>query len=155
MLSMSNVSAAQAENYYESDDYYTAGLADDNLQAETDNLPVKVDLNPPARWQGKGAIALGLSGPVEPANFRTLLHGQDLQGRNLHAKAINLDTHRAATDYTFSAPKSVSLAALIQRDDRVLSAHDRAVSVALAVLEDRPKLALVPQRGVRKSSPAT
>ncbi len=43
MLSMSNVSAAQAENYYESDDYYTAGLTDDNLQAETDNLPVKVD----------------------------------------------------------------------------------------------------------------
>jgi conjugative relaxase-like TrwC/TraI family protein len=165
---MSNVSAAQAENYYESDDYYTAGLVDDNLQAETDilpvkvdrsrsptnvsteftadlgkqpvkvdNLPPKVDLNPPTRWQGKGAIALGLSGPVEPAHFRTLLHGQDLQGRNLHAKAINLDTHRAATDYTFSAPKSVSLAALIQRDNRVLSAHDRAVSVALAVLEDR------------------
>jgi conjugative relaxase-like TrwC/TraI family protein len=137
MLSMSNVSAAQAENYYESDDYYTAGLADDGSQVKADNLQAKVDLNLPAQWQGKGAISLGLSGPVEPAHFRTLLHGQDLQGHNLHAKAINLKTHRAATDYTFSAPKSVSLAALIQRDDRVLIAHDRAVSVALAVLEAR------------------
>jgi conjugative relaxase-like TrwC/TraI family protein len=168
MLSMSNVSAAQAENYYESDDYYTAGLADDESPVKVGNVQVKVarssdskgrstaltgdlgqqsvkvdqsspkiDLNLPAQWQGKGAIALGLSGSVEPAHFRTLLHGQDLQGHNLHAKAINLDTHRAATDYTFSAPKSVSIAALIQRDDRVLMAHDRAVAVALAVLEDR------------------
>ncbi len=45
--------------------------------------------------------------------------------------------HRAATDYTFSAPKSVSIAGLIQQDDRVIAAHDQAVATALSVLESR------------------
>ena len=40
-------------------------------------------------------------------------------------------------DYTFSAPKSVSIASLIQKDKRVIAAHDSAVKTALEVLENR------------------
>jgi conjugative relaxase-like TrwC/TraI family protein len=43
--------------------------------------------------------------------------------------------HRAAWDATFSAPKSVSLTALVGEDSRILEAHNRAVDVALSRLE--------------------
>ena len=58
-------------------------------------------------------------------------------GKSLHSKAINPEKHRAATDYTFSTPKSVSIAALIQKDKRIIAAHDEAVKTALQVLENR------------------
>ena len=122
MLSLANVSASQAENYYESDDYYTQG--DPDLQSDS-------------QWQGSGAENLNLSGPVDKQVFQQLLHGQTPEGKPLHSKAIKADNHRAATDYTFSAPKSVSIAALIQKDKRVIQAHDQAVKTALAVLENR------------------
>ena len=122
MLSLANVSAAQAENYYEKDDYYTQG--DPDLQSDS-------------QWQGTGAEKLGLEGAVDKAIFQQLLHGQTPEGKSLHSKAINPEKHRAATDYTFSAPKSVSIAALIQKDKRVIQAHDEAVKTALEVLEKR------------------
>ena len=43
--------------------------------------------------------------------------------------------HRAGWDATFSAPKSVSLTALVGGDDRVTEAHRAAVSTALEELE--------------------
>ncbi|MGB3790407.1 MAG: MobF family relaxase [Phormidesmis sp.] len=122
MLSLANVSAAQAENYYEKDDYYTQG---------------DPDLRSDSQWQGNGAEKLGLEGAVDKAIFQQLLHGQTPDGKSLHSKAINPEKHRAATDYTFSAPKSVSIAALIQKDKRVIQAHDEAVKTALTVLENR------------------
>ena len=122
MLSLANVSAAQAESYYEKDDYYTQG--DPDLQSDS-------------QWQGNGAEKLGLEGAVDKAAFQQLLHGQTPDGKSLHSKAINPEKHRAATDYTFSAPKSVSIAALIQKDKRVIQAHDEAVKTALSVLENR------------------
>ena len=122
MLSLANVSAAQAGNYYEKDDYYTQG--DPDLESDS-------------QWQGNGAAKLGLAGAVDQATFQQLLQGQTPDGKSLHSKRINPEKHRAATDYTFSAPKSVSIAALIQKDKRVISAHDAAVKTALDVLENR------------------
>ena len=122
MLSNANVTAAQAENYYEKDDYYTKG--DSRIQSNS-------------QWQGKGAEQLHLEGPVQQAQFQQLLRGQTPEGKSLHARPIDPAKHRAGTDYTFSAPKSVSIAALIQKDTRVIAAHDRAVQVALEVLEER------------------
>ncbi len=43
--------------------------------------------------------------------------------------------HRAGWDATFSAPKSVSLTALVGGDDRVREAHRESGRVALAELE--------------------
>ncbi|MFK8185747.1 MAG: MobF family relaxase [Phormidesmis sp.] len=122
MLTTANVSAAQAENYYEKDDYYTQG--DPDLEADT-------------KWLGVGAQNLHLTGPVDKHQFQQLLHGQTPTGANLHSRKIDPTNHRAATDYTFSAPKSVSIAALIQKDKRVITAHDQAVKTALNVLENR------------------
>ena len=122
MLTSANVSAAQAENYYEKDDYYTQG--DPTLESDS-------------QWQGTGAANLALTGPVEQQQFQQLLQGQTPDGKPLHSRKIDPSNHRAATDYTFSAPKSVSIAALIQKDKRVIAAHDQAVKTALDVLENR------------------
>ena len=122
MLTSANVSAKQAASYYEKDDYYTRGDR---------------DLASDSQWQGNGAQSLHLSGPVDSQQFQQLLGGQTPDGNNLHGRKIDPSKHRAATDYTFSAPKSVSVAALIQKDKRVIAAHDEAVKTALEVLEAR------------------
>ena len=55
---------------------------------------------------------------------------QDAEG-----KTIKTMEHRAGWDATFSAPKSVSLTALVGGDDRVREAHRESVRVALDQLE--------------------
>ncbi len=127
MLSLSHVTAAQAENYYEKDDYYTQDAAAEDGQINRSGT----------QWYGHGAKILGLEGAVNPQIFKDLLHGQSPEGDCLHGRPIDPTKHRAATDYTFSAPKSVSIAGLIQQDDRVIAAHDQAVATALSVMESR------------------
>jgi conjugative relaxase-like TrwC/TraI family protein len=120
MLSTSNLSASQAENYYIQDDYYT-----------------QEDQHHASYWAGKGASALELTGTVEKMTFANLLAGFAPDGQLLSGKRVDVQRRRAATDYTFSAPKSVSIAALVQQDERVLQAHHQAVKQTLAVLEHR------------------
>jgi len=50
-------------------------------------------------------------------------------------KKITSVEHRAGWDATFSAPKSVSLTALVGGDDRVRQAHRDSVRIALTKLE--------------------
>ncbi|MEO0397208.1 MAG: MobF family relaxase [Cyanobacteria bacterium P01_A01_bin.137] len=120
MLSTSNLSAHQAAHYYSKEDY--------NSQEEGVS---------PSRWLGNGAKTLNLSGDVDTDTFQQLLRGQAPEGQNLFSRKVNIDKRRAATDFTFSAPKSVSIAALVQQDKRVVKAHHQAVAKALSVLEER------------------
>ena len=120
MLSTSNLKSAQAATYFEKDDYYS--------QAEGPNR---------SRWVGEGAERLNLSGGVEQQVFQQVLQGQSPEGQPLFSRRIDPATRRAATDFTFSAPKSVSVAALVQGDQRVIEAHHTAVDRALQVLEER------------------
>ena len=116
-------SPGQGVSYYERDGYYAK---DDPAHREA------------SAWAGKGAETLGLSGPVDPDIFEAVLKGRmpDGAGRQLgrRDKDGNLH-HRPGRDVTLSAPKSVSLAALIGRDERVTAAHDRAAGRALAWVE--------------------
>ncbi|MBE9138181.1 relaxase domain-containing protein [Nodosilinea sp. LEGE 07088] len=120
MLSTSNLSAAQAETYYTKEDYYSAE-----------------EKAHPTKWVGKGAASLGLDGVVNQQEFSQMLSGQAPGGQSLTGKVVDPEKRRAATDFTFSAPKSVSIAALVQQDKRVLAAHHQAVAKALSVLEER------------------
>jgi conjugative relaxase-like TrwC/TraI family protein len=86
---------------------------------------------------GKGAASLGLAGVVNQQEFSQMLSGQAPDGQMLTGKVVDPEKRRAATDFTFSAPKSVSIAALVQQDKRVLEAHHQAVAKALSVLEER------------------
>jgi conjugative relaxase-like TrwC/TraI family protein len=112
MLSLSNVGAGTtAASYYEAaDDYYTSGHG-------------------PSAWWGAGAASLGLHGAVAPTEFAALLDGRLPSGETLHRGAAG---RRGGTDGTFSAPKSVSLQALVGGDRRIIDAHCVAVERALA-----------------------
>lgn len=102
----------------------------------------------PGQWQGQLAESFGLSGQVGGEEFVRLSEGQHpLTGEQLvrHRQAyeyqkadgetIQSTEHRAGWDATFSAPKSISLTALVGRDDRIREAHRQAVTVALSELE--------------------
>lgn len=107
MLSMSNVSAAQAGTYYEKDGYYVRLDAADN------------------QWQGGLKEELNLSDNVTKADFDTL---------------VNSRNERAGIDLCFSAPKSVSVAALCLDDEtrkEVIAAHEAAVKATLDKIEQR------------------
>ena len=112
-------SPAQGVSYYEKDSYY-AKDSDEHRAASA--------------WAGKGAAALGLEGPVDPDTFRAVLEGEvpDGSGKRLGKRGKEGEIHhRPGRDLTFSAPKSVSLAALVGGDERIVGAHDRAVAGAL------------------------
>ena len=114
---------AQGASYYERDGYYAK---DDAEHREASG------------WAGKGAEELGLKGPVDPATFRAVLEGKvpDGSGTELGRRGKDGEIlHRPGRDLTLSAPKSVSLAALVGGDARVVDAHDRAVARTLAWFE--------------------
>ena len=89
-------------------------------------------------WQGKGAETLGLEGSVDSARFRELLAGRVTAEDAPSRSATRRDFQsRIGIDLTFSAPKSVSLQALLGGDERIVQAHDRAVARAIAAAEER------------------
>lgn len=113
---------ANISRYYTVGDYYTKG-GDEH-----------------SAWRGKLAADLGLEGKVDPAKFKELLAGQidDQQlGRRRKDGTIQ---HHPGWDFTFSAPKSVSIMALVFGDERIIAAHERAVGVALAYAEEHAEL---------------
>ena len=64
-------------------------------------------------WWGKGAAALGLQGAVDAQVLTTLSQGQLPSGQLLGRVQEGKHEHRPGWDLTFSAPKSVSLLALL------------------------------------------
>jgi conjugative relaxase-like TrwC/TraI family protein len=93
-----------------------------------------------SRWSGKGAKTLGLKGAIDNEKvFGHIVDGYSPSGRKrLMGKKLGSDQdRRAATDCTFSAPKSVTITALIGGDDRLIGAHHRAVAKTLELIENR------------------
>jgi conjugative relaxase-like TrwC/TraI family protein len=101
-----------------------------------------------SEWQGRLAQEWGLRGSVGAEEFARLSEGQHpASGAQLvkhqpaktydneYGKEITSIEHRAGWDATFSAPKSVSLTALVGGDERVRQAHRESVRVALGELE--------------------
>ncbi len=92
-----------------------------------------------SRWFGHGADKLGLSGAVDDVIvFKNIVEGFSPNGRKkLGGKRVKVENRRAGVDCTFSAPKSVSLTALVGGDDRLMDAHRMAVEKTLALIEQR------------------
>lgn len=95
-------------------------------------------------WIGEGAELLGLSGKVMRDEFLALcenLHpksGEQLTQRRNTVRsdgAAEVANRRVFYDFTFSPPKSVSVAALVGGDERIVVAHAKAVKIALVELE--------------------
>jgi len=99
-------------------------------------------------WQGHLAAQFGLARAVSAEDFGKLSQGQhpetgeqlvrqraSYEYQDADGKTVKTMEHRAGWDATFSAPKSVSLTALVGGDDRVREAHRESVSTALEQLE--------------------
>jgi conjugative relaxase-like TrwC/TraI family protein len=130
------LSASQAQAYHR-DEF---GNAKQNYYTEEDRIR--------GTWHGKLAEAYGLRGEVQEEHFARLSQGQHpITGEQLvqhqssreylneQGDKVTTMEHRAGWDATFSAPKSVSLTALVGGDERVREVHREGVQVALGELE--------------------
>src|SRR5262252_3853498 len=99
-------------------------------------------------WQGRLASHYGLGEMVGAEEFARLSQGQhpqtgeqlvrhraSYQYQRADGKKVTSAAHLAGWDATFSAPKSVSLTALVGGDERVRQAHRESVRIALHELE--------------------
>lgn len=124
-------SAGGAANYYASSDNYHMG----------EGAPEQV-----GEWAGEAAARLGLFGSVESQQFEQLLRGHLPNGAVI---INNGGEHSPGLDMTFSAPKSVSLLALVGKDERIAPAHLAAVKTTLAWVEQRLAQARISGEGPR------
>ncbi len=86
-----------------------------------------------AHWQGMGAARLGLIGEVRDADFLALLNNRTPRGGKLTVR--DKANRVPMTDFTFNAPKSVSLLWAVTGDERFVAAHNRAVQAAMVEVE--------------------
>ena len=88
------------------------------------------------RWHGGGAEALGLPEQVSRRRFVEVLEGH-VPGTDIRLGRVvdGEHQHRPGWDCTFSAPKSVSLEALLHDNKAVMRAHDASVQAALDWIE--------------------
>ncbi len=130
------ISSGQAQAYHKQEfanakeNYYTVG---ERVRGE---------------WQGQLAERWGLTGEVNEQQFARLSEGQHpttgeqlvryqvaREYKNERNETVRSMEHRAGWDATFSAPKSVSLTALVGGDERIREAHKESVTVALNEME--------------------
>ncbi|MEJ8852155.1 MobF family relaxase [Variovorax rhizosphaerae] len=121
MLSFKFVaSAAGAAHYFEtSDDYY----GKEGHRGE---------------WIGQSVLNLGLDGAqaIDRDTFQNLLDGQLPDGKRIRLSQTKGSKDRKGIDFTFSAPKSVSIQALVKGDHRIVAAHDGAVRKSLELMQE-------------------
>lgn len=119
MLSVMRVNSGQASSYYTKDDYYL----DES----------------PGQWHGELGEKLGFTGDIKEEDFLSLIKGVDPKDRFVIQSKVTKDSekHTAGVDLTFSAPKSVSVAALVMKDERVIEAHNKAVNKTLDIIEKK------------------
>jgi conjugative relaxase-like TrwC/TraI family protein len=137
MLTISKpLSAGQAQTYHKEE----FANAQENYYSEGERIR--------GEWSGKLAEEWGLRGEVQEEHFQRLANGQHpLTGEqlvrhqtareyvNARGETVSTMEHRAAWDATFSAPKSVSLTALVGGDEAVRHAHRDSVKLALNEME--------------------
>ena len=150
VVSIANVSPAHAHRYY------TEGKSN---VSQTDKPMPEL---PPSEWYGDGSKALGMAQTVQSADLNQLLSGKLPDGTTLvdktrcqqqqaNAKATGkpAPTERAGLDLTASAPKSVSLQALVFGDRQLEAAHQQANREMLKVLENRYAYTRITEQGKR------
>ena len=133
-------SASATSEYFQQDGGYYLKNDDGALQQAK-----QAEHRNGSAWHGRGARALGLEPGklVWAGKFDKLLNGHVI-GTDVRLGRLRdgQHEHRPGFDITFSAPKSVSLAALLPtekhpRGDRgVMRAHDEAVRTTLDWIED-------------------
>lgn len=102
---------------YATDNYYTQNQGLTNSQ-----------------WYGQGAVILGLNGQVATEEYNNAYQGLDTQGNPLRQRQSG-KKYNPGRDLTLSAPKSVSLLALVKEDKAVIQVEQQAVKTTLSYVE--------------------
>lgn len=137
MMTMSkSLGIVQAKTYYQKE----YANARENYYTESERVA--------GVWVGQIAEDWNLRGAVKTEEYERLCDGQHpLTGEQLikhvasktydnkYGTQITSKEHRAAWDATFSAPKSVSLAALVGEDAYIKAAHQESVQLSLKEIE--------------------
>lgn len=123
MLSIGAIASGQGEYYLNlaREDYYLEGG------------------EPPGKWVGSGARALGLRGTIGKDELRNTLQGFSADGQRALIKNAGDERHQPGWDLTFSAPKSVSVLwsqASEHARRQIQDAHAASVKAAFAYLEE-------------------
>ena len=136
MFKATVISPQQAIHYYRQENYYSEEESQQNSQ-----------------WYGQGAEKLGLRGHVKSSDFSGLLHGELPNGEKFRKRPPTHSEYkeRAGVDLTFSAPKSVSLAVLVNGDKQLEEAHRQAVKTTLQIAEERYTSTRIRANGERKT----
>ena len=142
-------SASSTADYFRVDGHGTVAGAPDDDGADNDSPDTDGgdyyartgdEHRKASHWRGRGAAALGLKGHVEPDAFRRVLQGH-VPGTDLRLGRMRdgAHEHRPGVDITLSAPKSVSLEALLPGPGsaRAMRAHNAAVCATLDFIESR------------------
>ena len=130
-------SSSVAEYFHEEGGYYLAAGGDKEAARAK-----AAEHRQASVWHGRAAAALGLTGKkVWPGAFESILQGH-VPGTSIRLgrKRDGKHEHRPGFDISFSAPKSVSLAALLltakhPRGDQACC-HDEAVTATLDWIEE-------------------
>lgn len=108
--------SGQASRYYTTSDYYT----------EEHELP--------GRWRGEGARRLGLSGDIEKTDWESICQNRNPNTDERLTSRTRSD-RTVAYDFSFHAPKSLSLLYSMSRDDRLLDSFRDSVNDTMRDIE--------------------
>lgn len=121
------LSSAAAKSYYSTADYFTEGQEIQGV------------------WQGRGAVALGLSGTIHQKDWDALCENRDPRsGDKLTARTNH--QRRVGWDFTFSVPKSLSVLQGLTGDQHILDAFNEAVDETMLDIEREIKTRVRAQR---------
>jgi conjugative relaxase-like TrwC/TraI family protein len=125
-------SGGEAARYYTRGDYYGKDAAE------------------PGLWGGAGADRLGLNGGVEKGDLAKVLNGDLGPNQRLGWEGKKPDGERTTGfDFTFSPPKSVSVAALVAGDKRIIELQKEANAAGMAYIERHAAVReRTPQKGI-------
>lgn len=106
--------------------YYTEGLTRQDYYTQGHEIV--------GQWHGKAASLLDLTGEVDQETFFALCENRHPEtGENLTARTK--ENRRVGYDFTFSAPKSVSLLYALTADSRIVDAFRDSINATMRELE--------------------
>jgi conjugative relaxase-like TrwC/TraI family protein len=120
--------ATALKNLADAREYYDEHLAQNDYYAAGEVRP--------GQWIGAGAERLGLKDNVTREQFHALCENQNpSDGERLTQRQQKEGQRRVFYDFTCSAPKSVSVLAVMMDDERLMTAHEEAARLAFRELE--------------------
>jgi conjugative relaxase-like TrwC/TraI family protein len=131
------LSVTPSVNAQASKDYFTRHMDRDYYLRDSAEFP--------GEWHGRGAEMLGLSGQVDKESYFRLCDNLDPRTGEPLTPRTKTD-RRVSYDFTFNAPKSVTLAYELGGDDRIETAFRDSVNETMEEMENKMKVRVRTER---------